>query len=192
MSTDSASTIQEDASLFGTESVTCGQTGHLRALDRLLRPASPTWEVCDTETQYNGAGRCDEQAQGEIAESPAADAHPVLAPSDLHDSSSCSDGKENCPPGLLFQVAVSDTYHRVEANGSIDSGQDERIELGFGLPLRRPVQITLKMHGFDHLSKDVKLLNKDTRGSVLTNFGGASDRPWKIVEFEYIYQPIEW
>ncbi|KAM4063246.1 hypothetical protein HRG_013824 [Hirsutella rhossiliensis] len=134
MSTDSASTTQEDASPFHTELVACGQTGHLRALDRILRPASPTSEVWDTETQYNSVGHRDEQAQGEIAESPTAEAHPVLAPSHLHDSSSCSDGKENRPPGLVFQVAVSDTCHRVEANGSIDSGQDEQIELEFGFP----------------------------------------------------------
>ncbi|KAM4063597.1 hypothetical protein HRG_011307 [Hirsutella rhossiliensis] len=189
MSTDSASTTQEDESPLDTKSVSCGQTGHLRALDRLLRPASPTSEIWDTETQYNGAGRRDEQAQGEIAESPTAEAHPVLAPSHLHDSSSCSDGKENRPPGLVFQVAVSDTCHRVEANGSIDSGQDEQIELKFGFPLRKPVQITLRMHGFDRLSKDGKLLGKGTRGSALRNFEGAGDRPWKSVEFEYLYQP---
>ncbi|KAM4061051.1 hypothetical protein HRG_012959 [Hirsutella rhossiliensis] len=115
MSTNSASTIQQDASPFNTESVACGQTGHLPALDRLLRPTSPTSEVWDTETQYNGVDRRDEQAQGEIAESPTADAYPVLAPIDLQDSSSCSDGKENSPPGLVFQVAVSDTCHPVDA-----------------------------------------------------------------------------
>ncbi|KAM4066713.1 hypothetical protein HRG_000763 [Hirsutella rhossiliensis] len=148
MTTESPSTIQGDMSSFAAESIALGQTGHLRDLDMLLRPASPTSEVWNSESQYNDACRRKKYTPDETAESPTVKAQTVFAPSNLDGSgyfSSRDDDKENCPPGLVFQVAVSDTCHRVEANGTIDSGHDQQVEMEFGFPVRMPVKVTIQL-----------------------------------------------
>ncbi|KAM4067712.1 hypothetical protein HRG_001558 [Hirsutella rhossiliensis] len=186
MSTDSPSTIQGNMS--STESTACGQTGHLRALDMLIRPASPTSEFSDTEGQYNDVSRRDKNAQDEIAGSPTANTQPVFAPSDLEDGGHCSsydDGKENRPPaGLAFRVAVSDTRYRVEASGTVDNRQDRQVEMEFDLPLCEPVSITISLSksspsGASRHTRQYKRRDYDGNSrSVDTEFR-ASERRWQ-------------
>ncbi|KAM4062513.1 hypothetical protein HRG_013682 [Hirsutella rhossiliensis] len=147
MSIDSASTIQGSTS--STESIACGQTSHIRALDMFFCPASPTSEFWDTESQYNDESCRDKHAQDEIAVSPTTKTQPVFAPSDLEESdysSSYGNGKENRPPaGLAFRIAIFDTCHRLEASGTVDNGRDKHVEMEFDLTLCKPIKIAISL-----------------------------------------------
>ncbi|KAM4061790.1 hypothetical protein HRG_013358 [Hirsutella rhossiliensis] len=147
MSTDTTSTMQGNMS--STESIACGQTGHLRALDMLLCPTSPTSEFSDTESQFNSTNCRDRYPQDEIEVSPTQNIQPSFAPSDLEESDYSSfwgDDKENRPPtGLVFRVTVSDTCHRVEASGTVENGQGKQVEMELDLPLCKPVRITISI-----------------------------------------------